>query len=218
MKRFIKKGFTLIELVIVIAVIAILSAILIPSFSNIVKKANYSADLQIASTLNTSLALYDDDIYSENDLRKALDNSYGDGYYDGLSAQSSKYGYQYYYDIAAKKIIVSKYEDLGGTVTTEQLEENSQQPLLSYSFVNDAADKSSSKKKKKKNEKNFNGLYNVTKDGKNYLLLGVSSGDGDLNKLMKDLETVSSIEDYATILNKLENGDDLYKALAENLK
>ena len=33
-----KKGFTIVELVIVIAVIAILAAVLIPTFSNLVKK------------------------------------------------------------------------------------------------------------------------------------------------------------------------------------
>lgn len=41
-----KKGFTLVELVIVIAVIAILAGVLIPTFSNVVAKANQSADLQ----------------------------------------------------------------------------------------------------------------------------------------------------------------------------
>ena len=41
-----KKGFTIVELVIVIAGIAILAAVLIPTFSNLVKKANMSAFLQ----------------------------------------------------------------------------------------------------------------------------------------------------------------------------
>ena len=41
-----KKGFTIVELVIVIAVIAILAAVLIPTFSNVIQKANDSADLQ----------------------------------------------------------------------------------------------------------------------------------------------------------------------------
>ena len=41
-----KKGFTLVELVIVIAVIAILAAVLIPTFSNVVQKANASKELQ----------------------------------------------------------------------------------------------------------------------------------------------------------------------------
>ncbi len=56
MKRNNKKGFTIVELVIVIAVIAILSAVLIPTFSGIVKKARISADTQVARNLNTSLA------------------------------------------------------------------------------------------------------------------------------------------------------------------
>ncbi len=41
-----RKGFTIVELVIVIAVIAILAAVLIPTFVNIVNKANESADIQ----------------------------------------------------------------------------------------------------------------------------------------------------------------------------
>ena len=41
-----KKGFTIVELVIVIAVIAILAAVLIPTFSNVIQKANDSKDLQ----------------------------------------------------------------------------------------------------------------------------------------------------------------------------
>ena len=41
-----KKGFTLVELVIVIAVIAILAGVMVATFSNVVDKANKSADLQ----------------------------------------------------------------------------------------------------------------------------------------------------------------------------
>ena len=43
MKKLNKKGFTIVELVIVIAVIGILSAVLIPTFSNLTEKANISA-------------------------------------------------------------------------------------------------------------------------------------------------------------------------------
>lgn len=43
-----KKGFTIVELVIVIAVIAILAAVLIPTFAGIISKSNKSAALQEA--------------------------------------------------------------------------------------------------------------------------------------------------------------------------
>ena len=48
MKKNNKKGFTIVELVIVIAVIAILSAVLIPTFGGIVDQANESAAKQAA--------------------------------------------------------------------------------------------------------------------------------------------------------------------------
>ncbi len=48
MKKMNKKGFTIVELVIVIAVIAILAAVMIPTFSGLVEKANESAALQAA--------------------------------------------------------------------------------------------------------------------------------------------------------------------------
>ena len=48
MNKKTKKGFTITELVIVIAVIAILAAVLIPTFSNVIKNANESVALQEA--------------------------------------------------------------------------------------------------------------------------------------------------------------------------
>ena len=51
MKRNNKKGFTIVELVIVIAVIAILAGVLIPTFAGIVSKANKSAAQQEAAAL-----------------------------------------------------------------------------------------------------------------------------------------------------------------------
>lgn len=53
--RAVNRGFTLVELVIVIAVIAILAAVLVPTFSGVVKKAHASAALIDAT--NAALAL-----------------------------------------------------------------------------------------------------------------------------------------------------------------
>ena len=55
MKNSNKKGFTIVELVIVIAVIAILAAVLIPTFSSLVKKANLSSDKQAVREMNIAL-------------------------------------------------------------------------------------------------------------------------------------------------------------------
>ena len=57
MKRSNKKGFTIVELVIVIAIIAILAAVLIPTFASLIQKANTSADIQACRQMNTYLAV-----------------------------------------------------------------------------------------------------------------------------------------------------------------
>lgn len=58
MKKMNKKGFTIVELVIVIAVIGILAAVLIPTFSSITASARESAALQEATSgRNAILAL-----------------------------------------------------------------------------------------------------------------------------------------------------------------
>ena len=53
MKKTNKKGFTIVELVIVIAVIAILSAVLIPTFAGVTTSAKKSAALQEARNAYT---------------------------------------------------------------------------------------------------------------------------------------------------------------------
>lgn len=55
MRNKLKKGFTLVELVIVIAVIAILAAVLIPTFSTVISNANKSAASQEADAAKTTM-------------------------------------------------------------------------------------------------------------------------------------------------------------------
>ena len=60
MKKMNKKGFTIVELVIVIAVIGILAGVLIPTFSNIISKATDSGALQEAtSAMKSTLSMSD---------------------------------------------------------------------------------------------------------------------------------------------------------------
>ena len=66
-----KKGFTLVELVIVIAVIAILAAVLIPTFSNVVENANKSAAQQAA--VNVYKQLVADDLADDGLINNTMD-------------------------------------------------------------------------------------------------------------------------------------------------
>ena len=51
-----KKGFTIVELVIVIVVIAVLAAVLIPLFANLIEKAKLSVDQQTVDGMNKVLS------------------------------------------------------------------------------------------------------------------------------------------------------------------
>ena len=75
MKKMNKKGFTIVELVIVIAVIAILAAVMIPTFSGIIGKAKASALLQeVKAAYTDTLAddLADDDSSNDNVYNKTI--------------------------------------------------------------------------------------------------------------------------------------------------
>ena len=71
MRKNNKKGFTIVELVIVIAVIAILAGVLIPTFASIISKANESKALQeVRNAYSATIAqnLTDDDATNDNEF------------------------------------------------------------------------------------------------------------------------------------------------------
>ncbi len=79
MKRM-KKGFTIVELVIVIAVIGILAAVLIPTFSSAIKKSRISNDTQVVRNLNTSLSTYEISNGKPEDFAEVIGALKEDGY------------------------------------------------------------------------------------------------------------------------------------------
>ena len=53
-----KKAFTIVEVIVALAVIAILAAVLIPAYTSLVQKASLLADEQTVKNMNTALATY----------------------------------------------------------------------------------------------------------------------------------------------------------------
>jgi len=65
-----EKGFTMIELIIVIAILGILAAILVPSFAQMTRKSRLNADINTVRNAQTQLELYiaeKDGMYPDKD-------------------------------------------------------------------------------------------------------------------------------------------------------
>ena len=83
MKKNNKKGFTIVELVIVIAVIAILSAIMIPTFGSIIDKANESEALQVGRALYM-------EVYAEDLSDGKVDGTVSSDFIDSLDLDDNE--------------------------------------------------------------------------------------------------------------------------------
>ena len=95
-----RKGFTTVELVIVIAVIAILATVLIPTFSNMIEKANLSVDKQNVRNMNVCLATYSITDGNPSDFGKVKEElkEYGYGTNDNFIPKSKGYSIRWYTD------------------------------------------------------------------------------------------------------------------------
>ena len=110
-----RRAFTIVELVIVIAVIAILAAVMIPTFGGVIESANVSADKQILPTVNSQIAIYTglgNKIETEADLWKALKGDFNGG--SDMTAKfdprSAKNGYHYWYNVAKQEVQLLQYD------------------------------------------------------------------------------------------------------------
>lgn len=100
-----KKGFTIVELVIVIAVIAILAAVLIPTFSNLINQSKVSADVQAVRQMNVALASDEAMNGRCETVEEALDVLMNAGYkaneYNALAS-----GYKFYWDSSTNRVVL----------------------------------------------------------------------------------------------------------------
>ncbi|MBE6533155.1 MAG: prepilin-type N-terminal cleavage/methylation domain-containing protein [Ruminococcaceae bacterium] len=91
MKKMNKKGFTIVELVVVIAVIAILAAIMIPTFSGVTTDAKEKADLANAQAEYNSYIAADANHVEDDFIIKSDINYYAviDGKFDAEKSYAS---------------------------------------------------------------------------------------------------------------------------------
>lgn len=133
MKKMNKKGFTIVELVIVIAVIAILAAVLIPTFTGIIKKAQDSAVIQEANAaykMYVAEVDYADGATAAQDLVIKVDDKYVavkdaqmiDEVFKTAQAAAVKAEIQENADANAKDYIVIEKNGETVTITETELE------------------------------------------------------------------------------------------------
>ena len=107
-----KKGFSLIELVIVILVVVIIASITIPVTFSLIKRSKISVDTVTTRNLNTAISLSDSEIEDYDGLKKAIEDVYGTAFLETLSPESSTYGNHFWFDNETKQVILSTIDDL----------------------------------------------------------------------------------------------------------
>lgn len=115
-------GFTLVELIVVIAILAILAGVAVPAYSGYIEKANTAADEQLLSALNTAFAaactINGENNYGRRDVSVSM-TAEGDGMAaDVTVAGIAKFddAFNNYYEGGVFKVITELYYDgsIGG--------------------------------------------------------------------------------------------------------
>ena len=201
-----RNAFTIVELVIVIAVIAILSTVLITTFTGVIESANVSADKQLLSTLNTQISMHigkGNDIDTVDDLKTAL-NTQDINYWEKLDPKSAQYGYHYWYNPVKQEIVLSTYEKLENlNVKAEPIGRF----LGEVSFA-----------PKARASEGFEAASPRTLDNGYYFLDQKSKNDNKISDFFFDIENMSLGNDYTAALSKLNlSANDKNKELADEI-
>lgn len=104
------RAFTLTELIVVISIIGILSAVLIPSMLGYVEKAKYSNDISLCRNINQVLETEEIIFGSPNDVT-LLQNMLEDKF--GLKLETKSKGNYLFYNESENRVFLGKLNDLG---------------------------------------------------------------------------------------------------------
>ena len=205
MRKTKRSAFTIVELVIVIAVIAILSAVLIPTFGAIIKNANVAADQSAAATLTTELHIYlkGETIDSEAELMAAINAIDPDG--KKLVPKALSHDHHFWFDMENQMIVAGFTEDIKNKTSqsTSKIESQSGAVLTSAELIAETSSNTA-----------FLGMRDVFNNG--FFLIdsadALSSMFGDMSSITKD--------NYATFISTLDNtakNNEVYGVIAEKV-
>lgn len=122
MKNNKTKGFTLVELLVVIAILAILATVSVVGYTSFIENATVSNDNNIATQLNNFLVALKADSNGEyyDELKNGVtadnvieitNHILSEGGLDSLVPQAEKYGYHYYFDLVGQEYILIADDD-----------------------------------------------------------------------------------------------------------
>lgn len=124
LKKILKKGFTLVELLVVIAILAILSTIGVVGYTAFIEKSRVSNDKNLVAQLNTYLStlqadststIYGKDINEDNIADITYDILNEGGLYDNVDTtnktytlipQAEQHGYHFYFDLDKQEYVL----------------------------------------------------------------------------------------------------------------
>ena len=195
MKNTKRSAFTIVELVIVIAVIAILSAVLIPTFGAIIKDANIAADQTAASTLTTELHVYlkGNTIDSETDLMAALNDEKLGFTEKKLTPKAAAYGMHFWFDMDNQMIVAKTAEEIEALIS----ERTTASVQNGTALIADGAQPTSA-------DINFRAIL-----GGGFFL--IDKGGSSIVELLAKLDAVKDADTYKAIATyELEEGDNDY--------
>jgi len=123
------KGFTLIELTIVLAILAIIAAILIPAFLTTTDRARLRGDIQSARVIHNAMELYRVErgvAVSGATMDDKLENLSDAGYLELRNARTQTQGAVWYYDNNLGIVVVRVSGNLGAARAFDTLSDAEQ--------------------------------------------------------------------------------------------
>ncbi len=196
-----KRGFTLVELLVVIAILAILATVSVVGYTSFITRASVSNDENVAAQLNKFMvalkADHTGDFYGEEidetNIREVTALILKDSGLNELVPQSLDYGYNFYYDLETGEYVVMEDKKILNAGI--------------HYLIDAFADEPSAYEVK---------LENCFTQGNRYFFVGTPSDNSRLAQIVNGFYNLDSDTDVKTLLDLASNFDSKLYAFVSN--